>query len=69
MISQQTKCKCVRDWESVFPPQFHEIRVIPLLRKDVLVVVAAIEDVIIKSVFQWNGVGGHGRILPDRLET
>jgi hypothetical protein len=47
----------------MFPPKFHEVRVIPLLRKDVLVVVAAIEDVIELSVFQRDGIGGYAGIL------
>jgi hypothetical protein len=47
----------------VFPPQFHEIGIVPLLNKDILVVVAAIKDVIEIAKRKWDRVGGHDDIL------
>ena len=70
VISHQAERIRVCNWIDVSPPQFHEVGVIPLLEKDVLVVIPAIEDVIGLSEFQWNGIGGHvGILLLLREET
>ena len=63
MISYQAERVGVRNLISVLPPQFHEISVIPLLDENILVVIAAIEDVIELSEFKRNWVGGHDAIL------
>jgi hypothetical protein len=63
MISQKAKRVCLRDLKSMLPPQFHEISVIPLLNKNILVVVATIEDVIEISKRKRDWVGGHEGIL------
>jgi hypothetical protein len=47
----------------MLPPQFHEISVISLLNKNILVVVATIEDVIKISKCKRDWVGGHEGIL------
>jgi hypothetical protein len=55
----------------MFPPQFHEVVIIPLLNKDVFAVVSAIVDVIELSKFKRKWIL-HGDIItkpkrPDRF--
>lgn len=57
MISQKAKRVRLRDLKSVFPPQFHEVSVIPLLNENILTVVPAIEDVIEISKRKRDWVG------------
>ena len=46
MISQQTKSIGFRDLEGIPPPKFREVSIVPLLKEDILMVVATIVDVV-----------------------
>jgi hypothetical protein len=59
MIHQQTICPRLRDGTDVLPPQIKKVSVIPFLEEDVLVVIAAVINVIEVSIRERRDVGGH----------
>jgi hypothetical protein len=70
MILQEAIRARIRNGIDMFPPQFHEVVIIPLLNKDVFAVVPAIVDVIELSEFKRRWIL-HGDIItrsnrPDR---
>jgi len=54
MVAHQTVGEGVGDWLDVVGVELEKVRIVALLYKDALAIVAAVVDVIVVAVFKWN---------------